>query len=84
MDKKKESGERYLAEVNEKIEQGRRKLAGLARAPEEVQKEHQAGLKALEKRAIELTQELQFIERCVVSVADRERAGELPAELPPA
>jgi len=84
MDKKKESGERYLAEVNEKIEKSRRKLAGLARAPEEVQKEHQAGLKALEKRAIELTQELQFIERCVVSVADRERAGQLPAELPPA
>lgn len=84
MDKKKESGERYLAEVNEKVEKGRRKLAGLARAPEEVQKEHQAGLKALEKRALELTQELQFIERCVVSMADRERAGELPAELPPA
>lgn len=84
MDKKKESGERYLAEVNEKLEKSRRKLAGLARAPEEVQKEHQAGLKALEKRSIELTQELQFIERCVVSVADRERAGELPAELPPA
>ncbi|ABA73573.1 MULTISPECIES: AAA family ATPase [Pseudomonas] len=84
MDKKKESGERYLAEVNEKVEKGRRKLAGLARAPEEVQKEHQAGLKALEKRALELTHELQFIERCVVSMADRERAGELPAELPPA
>lgn len=84
MDKKKESGERYLAEVNEKLEKSRRKLAGLARAPEEVQKEQQAGLKALEKRFIELTQELQFIERCVVSVADRERAGELPAELPPA
>ena len=84
MDKKKESGERYLAEVNEKLEKSRRKLAGLARAPEEVKKEHQAGLKALEKRSIELTQELQFIERCVVSVADRERAGELPAELPPA
>ena len=83
MDKKKESGERYLAEVNEKIEKGRRKLVGLARAPEEVQQEHQAGLRALEKRAIELTQELQFIERCVVSVADRERARDLPAELPP-
>ena len=84
MDTKKVSGERYLAEVNEKLERSRRKLAGLARAPEEVQKEHQAGLKALEKRSIELTQELQFIERCVVSVADRERAGELPAEFPPA
>ncbi|QXI20194.1 MULTISPECIES: AAA family ATPase [Pseudomonas] len=84
MDKKKQSGERYLAEVDEKIEKGRRKLAGLARAPEEVQKEHRAGLKVLEKRAIELTQELQFIERCRVSMADRERVGELPAEIPPA
>ncbi|NHC53811.1 ATP-binding protein [Pseudomonas sp. AU8050] len=83
MDKKRKSGERHLAEVNEKIEKGRRKLVGLARAPEEVQQEHQVGLKALEKRAIELTQELQFIERCVVSVADRERARDLPAELPP-
>lgn len=83
MYKKRESGERYLAEVNEKIEKGRRKLVGLARAPEEVQQEHQVGLKALEKRAIELTQELQFIERCVVRVADRERARNLPAELPP-
>lgn len=84
MGKKKDSGEKYLAEVNEKIEKGRRKSAGLARAPEEVQKEHREGLKVLEKRAIELTQELQFIERCVVSIADRERVGELPAELPPA
>ena len=84
MGKKKDSGEKYLAEVNEKIEKGRRKLAGLAKAPEEVQKEHREGLKVLEKRAIELTQELQFIERCVVSIADRERVGELPAELPPA
>lgn len=84
MGKKKDSGEKYLAEVNEKIEKGRKKLAGLARAPEEVQKEHREGLKVLEKRAIELTQELQFIERCVVSIADRERVGELPAELPPA
>lgn len=84
MDKKKEYGERYLAEVNEKIEKGRRKLVGLAKAPQEVQQEHQAGLRALEKRAIELTQELQFIERCVVSVAGREQARELPAELPPA
>ncbi|WP_252959138.1 AAA family ATPase [Pseudomonas simiae] len=84
MDKKKEYGERYLAEVNEKIEKGRRKLVGLAKAPQEVQQEHQAGLRALEKRAVELTQELQFIERCVVSVAGREQARELPAELPPA
>lgn len=73
--RKKESGEKYLAEINEKIERSRRRLAGLARAPEEVQKEHQAALKTLEKRAVELDQELQFIERCLVSVAQREVRG---------
>lgn len=83
MDKKRESGERYIADVNEKIEKGRRKLVGLARAPEDMQQEHQAGLKALEKRAIELTKELQFIESCIGSVADRERARELRAECRP-
>lgn len=82
--RKKESGEKYLAEVNEKIERSRRRLAGLARAPEEVQKEHQAVLKALEKRAVELDQELQFIERCLASVAQREQAREQPALVPPA
>ncbi|POA28209.1 MULTISPECIES: AAA family ATPase [unclassified Pseudomonas] len=80
--RKKESGEKYLAEVNEKIERSRRRLAGLARAPEEVQKEHQATLKTLEKRAVELDQELQFIERCLASVAKREQAREQPAQLP--
>lgn len=81
--RKKESGERYLAEVNEKIERGRRKLAGLARAPEEVQKAHQAGLKALEDRGGELSEELQFIERCLASVAQRElTCGQPSAQLP--
>ncbi|MCY1286760.1 hypothetical protein D9M68_347070 [compost metagenome] len=74
---KKESGEKYLAEVNEKIERSQRKLAGLAKAPVEVQKEHQAALEALEKRAVELNQELQFIEQCLASVAQREQATEL-------
>ena len=78
--RKKESGEKYLAEVNEKIERSRRRLAGLARAPEEVQKEHQAVLKSLEKRAVELGEELQFIDRCLASVAQREQ----PARVPPA
>lgn len=82
--RKKESGEKYLAEVNEKIEKSRRKLAGLTRAPEEVQKEHQAVLNTLEKRAIELDQELQFIERCLASVAQREQARGQSAEAPPA
>lgn len=76
--RKKESGEKYLAELNEKIERSQRKLAGLAKAPVEVQKEHQSALKALEKRAGELDQELQFIEQCLASVAQREQAKELP------
>lgn len=82
--RKKTSGEKYLAEVNEKIERSRRRLAGLARAPEEVQKEHQAVLKALEKRAVELGEELQFIERCLASVAQREQGSEQPARVLPA
>jgi DNA sulfur modification protein DndD len=81
--RKKESGEKYLTEVNETIERSRRRLAGLARAPEEVQKEHQAVLKTLEKRAVELGEELQFIERCLASVAKREQVREQPAQVPP-
>lgn len=76
--KKKESGEKCLAEVNEKIERCRKKLAGLTKAPEEVQKEHQTALEALEKRAIELAQELQFIEQCLASAALGEQANDLP------
>jgi len=72
--RKKESGEKFLADVNDKIEKGRRKLPGLVKAPEHVQKEHQTALNALEKRAEELGQELQFIERCLASVAQRELA----------
>src|SRR5690606_39804503 len=72
--RKKESGEKCLAEVNEKIERSRRTLAGLAKAPVKVQMEHQAALEALEKRATELDQELQFIEQCLASVAQREQA----------
>ena len=82
--RKKECGEKYLVEVNERIDRSRRRLAGLSRAPEEVQKEHQAALKALEKRAVELDQELQFIERCLASVAQREQAREQPAQVPTA
>ncbi|MFT2161050.1 ATP-binding protein [Pseudomonas putida] len=74
--RKKESGVKYLTELNEKIEKGRRKLPGLAKAPVEVQREHQAALKALEKRAEEIDQELQFIERCLLSVAQRDQASE--------
>jgi DNA sulfur modification protein DndD len=76
--RKKESGEKYFAEVNERIKKSQRKLAGLAKAPAEVQKEHQAALGALEKRAVEIDQELQFIEQCLASIAQREQAKELP------
>lgn len=76
--RKKESGEKYFAEVNERIKKSQRKLAGLAKAPAEVQKEHQVALGALEKRAVELDQELQFIEQCLASIAQREQAKDLP------
>ncbi|RMS07880.1 hypothetical protein ALP72_02723 [Pseudomonas coronafaciens pv. coronafaciens] len=76
--KKRESGVKCLADLNDDIAWRQRKLAKLAKAPEEVQKEHQAVLKALEKRAVELDQELQFIEQCLASVAQREQAKELP------
>ncbi|MGN7934100.1 AAA family ATPase [Pseudomonas sp. 22447] len=76
--KKRESGVKCLADLNDDIAWRQRKLAKLAKAPEEVQKEHQAALKALEKRAVELDQELQFIEQCLASVAQREQAKELP------
>jgi DNA sulfur modification protein DndD len=76
--RKKESGERYLAEVKKKIERSQRKLSTLTKAPADVQKEHEAALNALEKRAVELGQELQFIEQCLASVAQREQAKELP------
>ena len=59
-------------------------LAGLARAPEEVQKGHQAVLKTLEKRAVELGESLQFIEQCLASVAQREQGSEQPARSPSA
>ena len=76
--KKRESGVKCLADLNDDIAWRQRKLAKLAKAPEEVQKEHQAALKTLEKRAVELDQELQFIEQCLASVAQREQAKELP------
>ncbi|KIH80567.1 AAA family ATPase [Pseudomonas batumici] len=76
--KKRESAVKCLADLNGDIAWRQRKLARLAKAPEEVQKEHQAALKALEKRVVELDQELQFIEQCLASVAQREQAKELP------
>ncbi|MFJ2280055.1 AAA family ATPase [Pseudomonas sp. NPDC087803] len=72
--KKRESGVKCLAELNDDIAWRRHKFSRLDKAPEEVQKEHLRALNAIEKRAVELDQELQFIERCLASVAQRERA----------
>ncbi|WP_237749775.1 hypothetical protein [Bordetella bronchiseptica] len=71
--RKKESGLRHLAEVKEKIERSQRKAVALAKAPADVQKEHKAALSALEQRAIELGQELEFIEQCLASTAQRDK-----------
>jgi len=80
---KKESREKYLAEVNDKIERGQRKLLDLARAPQEVQDKHIAALKVLEKDAVEAAQELQFIEQCIAGAAQREQARQQQAKLLP-
>lgn len=71
--KKKELGEKCLAELNEKINKSQRKLETLARAPVEVQREHQTNLKVLKKRAAELEQELMYIDHCLASIAQREK-----------
>ena len=41
-----------------------------------------ASISALQTRAIEISQELQFIERCTLSIADRQQAGQGPVEVP--
>ena len=74
--RKKDSGEKFLADINGKIEWGKRKMASLARAPDHVQLEQQTRLSALEKRAADLVQELEFIDRCLASVAQRDQVPE--------
>jgi DNA sulfur modification protein DndD len=66
--RKKDSGEKLLVDINGKIEWSKRKMASLARAPDHVQQEHRARLNSLEKRAADLVQELEFINRCLASV----------------
>ena len=51
-------------------------MASLARAPDHVQQEQQTRLSALEKRAADLVQELEFIDRCLASVAQRDQVPE--------
>ncbi|HEX8595084.1 MAG TPA: hypothetical protein VF682_17725 [Pseudomonas sp.] len=74
--RKKDSGEKLLADINGKIEWGKREMASLARAPDHVQQEQQTRLSALEKRAADLVQELEFIDRCLASVAQRDQVPE--------
>jgi DNA sulfur modification protein DndD len=71
------------AELNAKIEWHRKKMPGFAKAPLEVQQERQAVLDALEKRAVELEEELVFIELCIASVALRDQV-DAPTVIPAA
>ena len=58
-----------LVEVNDKIDMCVAKLAKLAQAPEEVQKDAEARLKLLRRRADELTEELAYIAFCIAEIA---------------
>lgn len=71
--RKKESWLRHFAEDKEKIERSPRKAVALAKALADVQNKHQAALIALEQRAIELGQKLEFIEQWLASTAHREK-----------
>ncbi|WP_210132515.1 AAA family ATPase [Stenotrophomonas rhizophila] len=75
--RKKESGRNFLAELSKSIERRQSKLATLANAPLHVQKEHQEALRVFERRAIELGHELQYIEQCLVSADQLQRAETL-------
>ncbi|MCP2144245.1 UNVERIFIED_ORG: DNA sulfur modification protein DndD [Pseudomonas poae] len=81
--RKKESGKKFLAELNAKIEWNRKKMPGFAKAPPAVQQDRQAALDALEQRAAELDEELHFIERCLVSIALRDRNEGLSSDPAP-
>lgn len=58
-------------------------MPGFAKAPPAVQQERQAALDALEQRAAELDEELHFIERCLVSIALRDRNEGLSSDPAP-
>lgn len=74
--RKKDSGEKFIVEVNGKIEWVKKKIATLARAPDHVKQEHETRLNALERRASDLNQELKFIDQCLASVAERSQVPE--------
>lgn len=66
-DAKKASGEKLLIELNQRIEHGARKIAALGSAPTEVQQQHARLLQKLKDLAAEVTQELLYIEQCIVA-----------------
>lgn len=66
-DAKKASGEKLLIELNQRIERGTRKIAGLGGAPTQVQQQHVRLLQELKDLAAEVTQELLYIEQCIVA-----------------
>lgn len=82
--RKKHSAQALQVELEAKIEWHRQKLPGYAKAPPAVQQERRAVLEALERRADELAEELQFIERCLASIAFRDDTSRPPGEPPSA
>lgn len=64
---KKASGEKLLIDINQRIERGNRKIAGLGGAPTEVQQQHARLLQELKDLAAEATQELLYIEQCIAT-----------------
>ncbi|WP_339493076.1 AAA family ATPase [Pseudomonas sp. EA_15y_Pfl2_R67] len=81
--RKKHSAQTLQMELKAKIDWHRKKIPSYAKAPPEVQQERQAVLGALQARADELDEELQFIERCLASVALRDQLNAPPDESPP-
>lgn len=78
--RKKKSSQALQVELKVKIDWHRKKMPGYAKAPQEVQQERRAVLDALERRAYELDEELQFIELCLASIALRHQANATPNE----
>lgn len=66
-DAKKASGEKLLIDLSQRIARGTRKIAGLGGAPPVVQQQHARLLQELKDLAAEATQELLYIEQCIVA-----------------
>ncbi|WP_236194832.1 ATP-binding protein [Pseudomonas glycinae] len=71
---KKDSGEKLLISLNQRIERGIRKIAGLGGAPPDVQQQHGRLLQELRDLAAEATQELQYIEQCIAATQAQDSA----------